>query len=352
MADNAVAYGFQSLTGLWTDRVTTVGGTRIAEAVAASLEEYNRSVDALMGDMVQRTTDRTRKFLIPSSGDMQPIDEWGNPLPVKHAGSYDVGFPIQGAGTAWGDNRVSRELMTVEEANRNTIEAMKMDARWIRRHLMAAVLDNTTWTFGDPQGDITIQPLANNDTVKYPQTTGDTATAQHYTAGTGVFTQAQVATMRDLLQTYPNNSGDVVVYVASDLVDDVEAMTGFVPVADPDVMVGSATAQLVTSRIDPGFGDLVIGKVERCWIVEWRYLPNGYAIARIGNRPFVAMREYPAAALQGLFAEQHSSDGNLREMRLLRYAGFGVFDRTAAAVHQAGTATYTIPSGFSTPLAQ
>jgi hypothetical protein len=350
MADNAVAYGFISLKNVWSDRITTIGGESIADAVAQSLAEYNRQADALMGDMVQRTTDRTRTVLIATGGDLQPVDEWGNPLPVRSAGSYDVGFPIQGGATAWGDNRISRQLMTVEEANRNTLAAMAMDARWIRRHLMAAILDNTSWTFNDPQGDITIQPLANNDTVTYLGTSGTSAVAQHYTAGTGVFTQAQVATMRDLLLGYPGNSGDVIVYVASDLVDDVEAMTGFVAVADPDVLVGSSVSQL-TNRIDPSFGDVVLGKVERTWVVEWRYLPSGYAVARIGNRPFVAMREYPSPALQGFFSEMHSSDGNLREMRLLRYAGFGVFDRTAAAVHQAGTATYTIPSGFSTPLA-
>lgn len=349
MADNNVSYGFQSLAGLWTDRVTTVGAERIGDAVAQTLAEYNRQVDALIGDMVQRTTDRTRKYLVPGGGDLQPIDEWGNPLPVKHAGSYDVGFPIQGGATAWGDNRVSRQLMTVEEANRNTIEAMKMDARWLRRHIIAAILDNTSWVFNDPQGNITVQPLANTDGVLYPYVGGTAAEAEHYTAGTGVFTQTQLVALRDKLQVIPANSGDVIVYVASSLVDDVQAMADFVAATDPDIAVGSSVNQL-TARINPGLGDLVLGKVKGTWVVEWRYLPAEYAIARIGNRPFVAMREYPAAALQGFFSEMHSSDGNLREMRLIRYAGFGVFDRTAAAVHNAGTATYTIPTGFATPL--
>lgn len=261
-----------------------------------------------------------------------------------------MGFPIQGGATAWGDNRVSRELMTVEEANRNTIQAMQMDARWIRRHIIAAILDNTSWSFdADGQAAVTVQPLANNDTVLYPMVGGELAAANHYTAGTGVFTQAQLVTLRDKLQDIPSNSGDVIVYVASNLVADVTAMADFVPATDPDIAVGSSVSQL-TARINPGLGDLVLGKVQRTWVVEWRYLPDSYAIARIGNRPFVAMREYPAASLQGFFSEMHSSDGNLREMRLIRYAGFGVFDRTAAAVHNAGTATYTIPAGFATPL--
>jgi hypothetical protein len=52
MADNAVAYGFISLKNVWSDRITTIGGESIADAVAQSLAEYNRQADALMGDMV------------------------------------------------------------------------------------------------------------------------------------------------------------------------------------------------------------------------------------------------------------------------------------------------------------
>ena len=72
---------------------------------------------------------------------------------VKDEGVYDVAFPIQGGGTAWGDNRVSRALMTVGEAQRLTMGMLRRDADWVRRHFLAALFDNTTWTFTDEEKD-------------------------------------------------------------------------------------------------------------------------------------------------------------------------------------------------------
>ena len=99
-----------------------------------------------------------------AGGTLQPLDEWGNPLPVKDEGYYDVAFPIQRGGTAWGTNRESRAMMTVAEAQRFTLGALRRDADWMRRHFLAALFDNTTWTFQDDfKGAFTVQPLANGD---------------------------------------------------------------------------------------------------------------------------------------------------------------------------------------------
>jgi hypothetical protein len=56
--------------------------------------------------------------------------------------------------------------------------------------------------------------------------------------------------------------------------------------------------------------------------------------------------------LQGLIQENHSPDGNLFERRFIRYAGFGAFNRVGALVFEPGQAgVYTIPTGYTTPLA-
>ena len=74
-------------------------------------------------------------------------------------------------------------------------------------------------------------------------------------------------------------------------------------------------------------------------------------VARGASTPALAMREYPAAELQGLFPENHSPDGNLNIYRLLRYAGFGALNRTAALAFYIGGGAYTTPAGYATPLA-
>jgi hypothetical protein len=63
------------------------------------------------------------------------------------------------------------------------------------------------------------------------------------------------------------------------------------------------------------------------------------------------MREYPSTALQGFFPEIAQIDGNHIVNRFIRYAGFGVYDRTAAVVGYIGNASYQIPAAYDAPLA-
>jgi hypothetical protein len=103
-----------------------------------------------------------------------------------------------------------------------------------------------------------------------------------------------------------------------------------------------------------GPGSQVLGLTDRVWVVEWPTLPDNYILAvAVDADPVVAMREYDAPALQGLFRENHTADGNHFVYRFLRYAGFGVQNRIGAAVYQVsgGDTTYDIPANYSTPLA-
>lgn len=352
---NQLAWGFVGLQSLFAQRVSTLNMGVINDAVGQSLAEYNRQVDALLANVVQRTQLAQERFMLPGAGTLQPLDEWGNPLPVRAGAFVDLGFPIHQAGTAWGTNRVSRELMTVAEANDYTVLVQQQDADWIRRHILGTLLDNTSWIFTDPQvGALTVQPLANNDAVTY-LTNGVMATDNHYLFQAGAI--ADNANPYPLIWTelteHPGNSGPIVAYIASDLRATTEALATFVPVTDPDIAVGSGTDRV--AGVPAGilaFGDEVIGKVDGVWIVVWSVLPSGYivALAQGAASSALAMREFPAPGLQGFFEEDHSPDGNLFERRFLRMAGFGARNRTAALAYQIGAGSYSTPSGYATPM--
>jgi hypothetical protein len=350
---NALSYGFVSLAHLATERVTTVGMERVWDAIQMTADEWNRQINGLMASFVERTVLYSERFMLPGSGTLQPLDENGNPSVVRETGYFDVAYPLQGGGTAWGTNRVSRALMTVEEANRQTLMALQRDSDWVRRHLLASVFDNVAWSFADPEyGSITIQPLANTDTVTYLRVGGSNAVDEHYLAQAASIDDSNnpFDDIYDELMEHPQNSGPVVVYVPTNLVASIQALTAFIEVANPDVADGVQTAVLRTA-FDRGFGDEVLGMVNKCWIVEWRALPDGYMIGHArGAGPVVKMREYDNGALQGLFTEQHSPDGNLQATRMIRYAGFGVANRIAACVYYVGGASYSIPSDYGAPL--
>lgn len=353
---NTLAYGFVGLENLFADRVSDENIEVVRDAIAQSTAEHNRQVDGIMAEFVEPTEDYSARFKMSGAGTMQPLDEFGNPLPVKEAGFYDVAYPIQGAGTAFGDNRVSRALMTVEEANEQTLNNLRRDADWMKRHMLAALFDETAWTYPDPdKGDLTIEPLANGDTVTYIKNNGNSETDDHYFATATAIGDAAnpFPTIHSDLMEHPVNAGGiVVVYVPTALADDVQALTAFVEVGDTDVAEGADTAVLRGS-IDRGFGDEVLGKVSKCWIVEWSLLPDEHmlAVVRGTQKPVLKQREYPAASLKGLFQEEHSPDGNLEETRWIRYCGFGGYNRVGALVYQVGNATYEVPTGYDAPLA-
>jgi len=353
---NTLTYGFVGLEHLWNERVTVVGEKVVYDAIAESAAEHTRQMDALMASFVEKVTEHQIKFLLPGAGTLQPLDEYGNPRVTRPAGSYQVAFPIQGGGDAWGANRVTRALMTVQEANRHTYDALRRDADWMSRHIRAAVLDNTTWVYDDPAfGNLTIQPLANGDAVTYVRTGGAIAVDNHYLAQADAISDAHnpFDDIYTELMEHPSNTGPVVAYVPSNLTTTIEALTNFVAVGDPDIAYGISSDQLNTAAdAVRGFGDEVLGKTDRVWIVEWKALPDNYMIAHaLGAGAVLGMREYEASQLQGFFPEEFNVDGNLQGMRMLRYAGFGVLNRVAALVYRIGNAAYAIPSGYTNPLA-
>ena len=356
MAVNTLAYGFVGLENLMAQRVDDTNIEVVTEAIAQSVDEHNRQVQAVLAELVASTEAYSARFRQAGAGTLQPLDEYGNPMPVREGGFYDIAWPLQGGGTAWGDNRVSRALMTVEEANEFTLNSLNRDADWMKRHILAALLDDTSWSYTDvDKGALTIQPLANGDTVSYIRKNGDSAVDDHYLAQAAAIADATSpfsAIYTELTEHPVNANAIIVAYCATDQLATIKGLAAFDPVQDPDVALGSGSNQL-TGSIDRGFGDELVGKVDKVWIVEWSSLPDGYilAVARGSAQEALRMREYPAAELQGLFQEDNSPDGNRMERRFIRYAGFGAYNRVGAVVQQIGNATYQIPTGYETPLA-
>lgn len=356
MANNTLAYGFLGLKDQLADRVNTVGVQTVDTAIQESIAEFQREQDSILSVFVQRVTFWSKKYKLQGSGTLQPLDEWGNPMPVLPSGSYEVALPIQGGGTAWGDNRVTRAMMTVDDANRFTWQTMAQDMDWVVRHILSAIFTNTTWTYSDKDddiGDLTIQPLANNDSVVYTRKGGQSSTDNHYLAQANTISDADnpFPTIKTELMEHPSNSGDVVAQVPTNLVSDIKGLANFIPANDPRITSGIAVDTL-NATIDVGPGDTLIGYVDGVWIVEWTRLPDNYIIAySTGSDPVVGMREYPAAELQGLFPEFQDVDGNRHLNKFIRYAGFGILNRVGALVYRIGNGSYAVPSGYTAPLA-
>lgn len=351
-----VLYGFMNLKDLMAARVTGTNLEAVNTAIALSVAEHNRQMDALLALFVERTTEYTRRYAQVGAVRLQPLDENGRARPVKPAGYYDVAWPIQMAGAAWGADYVTREKMTVADAERITAMMLEADFRWMRDHILAALFDDDTWTFADPfYGNLTIQPLANGDTVTYQIFGGaDTvATDDHQYAQANAIadTDDPFPALYTEITEHPENSGDVISLIPSNVSAAVQGLDAFRPASDPNIREGSGSDVLV-GNLGAAVPGTVIGyHTSKQWLVEWPSLPSGYGITLMtGGTRALRMREDPETSLQGYNLVATRNDHPFYESQYLRRAGFGGWNRVGAVAWRIGNGTYAEPSGYDNPI--
>lgn len=355
---NTLAYGFYGLGDVLNRRVTVVGVETVNDAVVQSVQQYTNDWNALMTTVVERVNWAKRRYRLPGTRTLQPLSEDGTPQPVRQAGHYEVALPLQRGGTSWGGNMWAMEKMTVEDVNNETLTAQAADTDWLMRRVFAAIFTNVTWEYDDPDdeiGTLTIQSLANGDSVLYPMVSGGSAADDHFSAQAAAIsnTDNPYPILYSELAEHPSNSGPYVAYIAQNLVQATKNLSSFDGVTVEFITPGANT-DTVDAGVNRylGFGNRVIGVADEMIIVEARRLPSNYIVAEaMGAGPFVGMREEPEMTLQGLIVKPHQVNSNFLKYDYYRAAGFGIMNRVAAAVRRVGNAAYAIPTGYQAPLA-
>jgi hypothetical protein len=354
---NQVLYGFVNLKDVFSQRVDDVGVAVVNDAIDATIAEHNRQMAALLSLFVEPTTEYKVRYRTPAAASLQPLDENGRARPIKMAGYYDIAFPLQDAGTAWGQTYKASKKMTVEESNNVLNTLLTADKRWMRDHILAALFASTTWTFSDEQhGSLSIKGLANADTDTYLIQAGTDAgaTDTHYLAQANAISNADdpFAAIYSELTEHPENSGDVVVLVPTGLKASIQGLSAFYPQADPNINPGIATTTVRGSLGTALPGTLLGYHEERVWIAEWKSLPANYMVAVTtgGPRP-LAMREEPEQSLRGFNRVAERNDHPFYESQYLRIAGFGAQNRVGALAYRIGNGAWAIPTNYTSPMA-
>lgn len=353
---NALLYGFYNLRDMLNEPIAAVQPEVVSTAIQATLDEHRRQTDALIGLFCERTTKSKLRYRSPGVARNQPIDEIGLAFPTRRAGYYDVGFPLERSGQAWGMDYETRIRTSIRELNDNMNTILMGDLRWIRDHILAAMLDNTTWPFDDDiEGTITVQPLANGDSVTYLIQAGAEAgaTDTHYFAQANAIDDGAdnpfPAIYTELME-HTENAGSVIVLVPSGLKASIQALATFTEAADPNIRLGTAVNELI---VTPGVRvpGRLFGYVDGCYVYEWPRMPAGYmlAVTSDGNKPLM-MREPVEAQLRGFRLHGERENFPWYEAQLRRYAGFGANNRVGALVYRVGNGSYAIPTGYTNPI--
>lgn len=352
----AIAYGFHQLKDIFAERVTKIGEERVMTAIQQSVAEHNRQMDALFGLLVQPTDQFKIKYATPSAARLQPMDENGRARPIKPSGQYEIAFPLQMGAIAWGANFLSKAKMTVEEANRATVTLLSADFRWMRDHVLASFLTNTQWTFNDEQhGALVVKPMANGDTDLYLTQLGadEPVTDNHYYAQLAAIADGAnpFPAIEEELTEHPENSGEVVNIIPTNLKASVSGLTAFHTLPDANVAKGLTADRLVGAFNLPVPGKVIGYLEDGGWVVEWKSMPSSYMISFVtgGERP-IAMRQDPETELRGFQKVDERKDHPWWEAQYMRRAGFGGYNRVGAVVSYIGNAAYQNPAAYANPL--
>ena len=351
----AVLLGLLTEEDIAAQRVTTVGVRQVLDAVTQSVAEHNRQLNALMALFARRITDAQTRYETAGATRSQPLDANGRARPIKPSGYYTVGFPLQGSGNAWGRNYRTSIKMTVGEVARVVATILDGDSRWMRDHVLAALFyenSTTPWTFADPvYGDLSVYGLANGDTTTYQILSGaDSAATDDHVKGATAVTEAVFQDIHDELVEHPENGREVVALIPTASRATVEALTNFYPLADMNLRSGVGVTELTRTPTAATPGEL-IGYIAGVFVYVWSGMPSDYIIGTtVGGAPPLAMRQHPNALLQGFREVDQRRDYPWYERQYLRAAGFGAWNRVGAIVYRTDSASYAIPTGYSSPM--
>lgn len=348
----AYLYGLLSQQDLYEKRVTEIGVDEVVASIQQTIDEHNKQLDALFSLFVKRTTQFQLRFRTSTAARLQPLDDNGRARPIQPSGQYDVAFPLHAAGTAWGADYRTGIKMTVGDAADATKTLIDADLRWMRDHLLAAMFVNGSWTFTDPMhGDLSVYGPASGDSTIYQVMAGaDQMATDDHILGSAALDAAVFSTIKDELTEHPENAGDIIVLIPTASRSTVEGLTGFYPIADPNLRVGANTTELI-GRLGASVPGQLFGYIDSCWCVEWRSFPSNYVVGvSTGGDPPLAMREEPEKELQGFNEVAERNDHPFYERQYLRIAGFGAWNRVGMVTMRTNSATYAVPTGYGSPM--
>ena len=351
----AVLLGLLNQADLYDSRVTTVGVGQVFRAIDESVAEHNRILNSMLALFTTTRTDPQTRYMAAGATRLQPLDENGRARPVKPSGYFTVGFPLQDAGIAWGRNYRTSIKMTVREVANITAMMMDADSRWMRDHMLAALFyenSTTPWTFTDPAfGAISVYGLANGDTQTFQILSGaDSAATDDHVKGATSVTEAVFQDIHDELVEHPENGPEIIAFIPTASSATVQALTNFYPIPDANLQSGVAVTQF-TGVLNAAVPGKLIGYIAGCKVVEWAGMPSDYILGvAAGGEPALALRQEPEAELQGFKKVADRNDHPWYESQYLRVAGFGAWNRVGAIVYRTNSASFAIPTGYSSPM--
>jgi len=337
--------------------VNTIGQRVVYDAVRMVIDQYNRDLNAAVSMFVERdTTDWKFRYKLPGAGRLQRRGGQAQSGAVKATGSWDVAIPLEDFGAQVGGDDIALAYMTAAEMNRHIQTVTIQNTNTVRHEILRAMLNSAQRTFADDiAGSLTVEPLANGDSVVYPPVLGSEAeaTEDHY-YGVNYITSAISDTnnpiytiVQDLEEHYGDDIG-CVVFINPTAQPYVEALADFDEVPDRYIRPGDDTAVPFGMPSVPG---KIIGRCSGAWVSVWRWIPDGYMLGINTDMPSPLMRRIdpPDTGLKpNLTLVAKSDEYPLESSHYRNRFGYAVTNRLGGvAIQLVASTTYTTPTAYA-----
>jgi hypothetical protein len=349
-----------------TERVmlSSLGQRVVFDAVQQVLGDHNADLQAALSVFVQETTsDYKIRYKLPGSGRLQRMGNQAQPGAVKAYGGWDIALPLEEWGAGLAHSRVAFGYMTTQELNRHLDTIMVQDRNTVRFEMLKALFNDGQDTFVDPiWGSLSIEPLANGDTVVYPPVLGSEseATDDHY-AESG-YTVANMSDTNNPFSTIASDleehfgtaqgGNNIAAFCNTDIVAEARLLTDFVPVSDMGIRPGDDTAQAI--NLPAALPGRVVGRMDGSgvWVIEWRWIPATFILALDLDAPKPLMQRIDPADTglgTGLQLVATSDQYPFTESFYSHRFGFGVGNRLNGYVMEvsADGNDYTEPTVYA-----
>jgi hypothetical protein len=340
--------------------INTVGQQIVFDDATEHLEKWNMDFQQTLDVFVEETIEIYKeRYKLPGGGRMSERGRGGGANATRPYGEWDVAYPLRDYAEQLASDRRDFAHLTVAEWRLHVENIQKRYINEVRYRILRRLLNNTNFTFQDNlKGALTVKPLANGDTDNYPAVPPSTseATDDHY-LGTS-YTAANIAdgdnnpylVIRPELEehfTESTGGNDTVVFHAVAQTAAIEDLNSFDSVVDNFIRAGDNRD--IPERL-PNVPGKIIGRVNGCWAVEWRWVPENYLIAiSLEEKAPLKRRVEPSATglPNGLTLVTENEQFPMRHAIWESIEGYGTGNRLNGVVmFVGGTGSYTVPTGY------
>jgi hypothetical protein len=338
----------------------TQGQQAIYDAVIEYTNRVSAELNSSLGVFVDETTsDHKRRYKLPGGGYLEKVNDNGRGGAVKSYGSWDVAFPLEEFQRSISSNRVGMSYMTVKELDNHVQGVVAANVNTVRFELLKRLFNNVQTSFVDPLwGTLSIEPLANGDSVVYPPVLGvaTEATENHYLesgyAASGISdTNNPYTTIKDELEEHfgaMQGNSNIAVFINPAQTPKTEALGDFDTVVDRFISPGANTD--LPTNLPAGLPGRIVGRTNGCWVVEYRWIPSGWALGIHLDAPKPLIRRIDPAATglgDGLQLVAESAEFPFKSSTWSHRFGFGAGNRLNGVAMEFGNGgSYTVPTAY------